>query len=144
MARLNSFRVDSRLIEQGEWVSPGEEYDDLEILTRGLTDQYSDARAAKLRRAALRYGGDVNKLPGSITRDITVECMIDHVLLDVRHLSDEDGNPIDFAGFKELLRNPDYSDLVIAALKAAAIVGTQRIRNAEDAEKNSPKHSKRN
>jgi hypothetical protein len=117
-------------------VRVGEEFDDLEIKTRGLTDQYHDARAAKLRRAALQHGGDVNKLPLAVTRRILVECLGDHVLLDVRNLENESGEPVSFDQFKALLAEPDYADLVVAALKAAAQVGLTRQAETEDAVKN--------
>lgn len=142
MAKLNSFKVDSKLIEHGEWVSPGEEYDDLEIKCRGFTDTYTDVRSAKMRRAAMRFGGDVNKVPISLSREITVDCMIDHVLLDVRNIQDEHGQPVTFEQFCQLLKTPDYYDLVLACLRAAAVVGTHRIDDVQDAAKNLPKHSK--
>jgi hypothetical protein len=143
MARLSRFRVDSTLLNEGEWVHPDEaEYDDLEIKTRGFTDAYTDSRAVKLRRAAQRYGNDVARVPAHISRDITIEALIQHCLLDVRNIVDDNGNPITFDAFCNLLRNPDYADLVVAALKAASIVGMQHDGDREDATKNSPKPSK--
>jgi len=137
MARIAAFRVDSKKIEQGEWVSPGEEYDDLEILTRGYTDVYTDARAAKLRRAAVGFGGDTTKIPNAISRAIVVECLIQHVLLDVRHLADDQGAPVPFAAFCDLLRNPDYADLLTASIRAAGMVGLRRKADVDDALGNS-------
>lgn len=136
MASIKNFRVDSKAVESGAWVSPGDEFDDLEIMTRGVTDIYNDARNAKLRRAAVRYGGDVSKIPSAISRGITVDCLIEHVLIDVRHLVDETGNQISFAQFCEMLHNADYLDLVVACLKAAAIVGLSKQNEIEDAKKN--------
>lgn len=137
MAKLSAFRVDSKAINQGAWIKPGEEYDDLEILTRGFTDAYTDARAAKVRRVALHYGNDANKIPAAEQRAITVDCLISHVLLDVRGLSDDAGNPVPFGQFCDLLRDPDFSDLFVACIKAATMVGTQRRQDAADAVGNS-------
>lgn len=137
MARLSGFKINSKAIENGQWVSPGEEYDDLQILTRGFTDLYTDARAAKLRRAALAYSGETTKVPNSIQREILVECMIEHVLLDVRNLTDDQGSPVDFARFCDLLRDPDYADLVTASIRAASLVGKQRLADTKDAAGNS-------
>lgn len=136
MARLSSFRVDSKAVEEGAWVSPGAEFDDLEIRTRGVTDTYNDQRNAKMRRAAIRFGGDLAKVPSAISRGITVDCLIADVLLDVRNIIDDDGKPILFDKFCEMLHSPDYIDLVVACLKAAAIVGLSKANEIDDAKKN--------
>lgn len=137
MARLASFKIDSRAREAGEWQSPGEEYDDLEILTRGFTDAYTDARAARLRRAAMGFGGDASKIPSGSARSITVECLITHCLLDVRGLVDDAGGTVTFARFCDLLRDPDYADLFVAAVRAASLVGMRRAADVQDALGNS-------
>lgn len=125
MARLNAFKIDSQAVESGQWVSPGEEYDDLMIRCRGWNDAYYDALNRKLRRAALPFNGDTTKIPNAISREIRVECLIAHILLDVKGLADDDGNTVDFARFCDLLRNPDYGQLVVAAMTAAGLVGRQ-------------------
>lgn len=136
MARLSAFKVNSAAIEAGEWVSPGEEYDDLMIKTRGYGDAYYDAQAQKMRRAALAHNGDVAKVSNAKTREIRVECLITHLLLDVRGLADDDGNTVDFARFCEMLREPDYGPLVVACQTAAALVGRQAAQDKADAAKN--------
>ncbi|WP_419900650.1 hypothetical protein [Roseomonas sp. USHLN139] len=123
MAKLSSFRLNKIALEQGEWISPGDEYDDLEIRTRGLTDQYRDALAAKLRRAATGFGGDQSKIPGAIFRRHVVDALREHVLLDVRNIEDDAGKPLAFADFCKLLADVEYSDLREACLRAAAMVG---------------------
>jgi hypothetical protein len=133
MARLSSFKIDSKAREQGEWVSPGDEYGNLEILTRGFTDSYTDARAAKVRRAAMQFGGDASKIPSAVSRAISVDCMIAHVLLGVRGLEDDTGQPVEFAAFVGLLRDPDYGDLFVAAVRAASMVGMRKVADINDA-----------
>lgn len=123
MTKLSAFKIDSKALENGEWVQPGEEYGTLEILTRGFTDAYVDAKAARMRKVALGFAGDVNKIPNAIGRAITTECLIAHVLLDVRGIEGDDGQPIGFAAFCDLLRDPDYSDLLNAVVAAAAQSG---------------------
>jgi hypothetical protein len=137
MAKLSSFRQDSRAIQEGEWVRVGEEYDDLEIRTRGFTDAYFDAQAARQRKAAVGFGGDVTKLPSAIRRQINVECLIQHVVLDVRNLTHDDGRPVTKEEFYDLLRDPDYAELVIACFRAASLVGQRRAADLEEAEGNS-------
>lgn len=137
MAKLSSFRTNSKAIQEGEWVKVGEEYDDLEIKTRGFSDVYFDAQAAKQRRAATGFGGDVTKLPSALRRSINVEALIAHVVLDVRNLTDDAGKPVTKDQFCDLLRNDDYAELVVACFKAAGQVGQRKAADIEDAVGNS-------
>lgn len=142
-AKLSSFRVDSHLVESGEWVFPDQDvYDELEIKTKGFNDRYTDARSSKLRRASQKFGNDISRIPTSTSRDITVECLIAHCLLDVRGIVDDNGKSITFDKFCDLLRSPDYPDLIIAALKAVAVVGLVKASEIEEATANLAKPSK--
>ena len=137
MATLSSFRVDSKAIETGEWVKAGEEFDDLELLTRGLTDQYTDSHQAALRKAARSLGGDTRAIPLAISRAILVEKLLQHVLLDVRNLKDDAGNAVTMAQFAEILRSDDYPELLAACVKAANRVGIAKAAELADAAGNS-------
>lgn len=139
MAKLSQFKQNSRAIQEGEWVRVGEEYDDLEIQTRGLTDSYYDAQASRQRRAAVSLGGDVSKLPSAIRRRINIECLIEHVLLTppVRNLQHDNGREVTGAEFEDMLRDPDYPELFLACFKAAAQVGQKRAEDLEEAKGNS-------
>lgn len=136
MARLAAFKVDSHAIETGQWVSPGEEYDDMELLVRGMTDAYFDAQAAKLRRASIAFGGDAAKVPNATHKQIRAECLAQHVFLDVRNLNGPDGEAITADQFRSLLLNPDYSELVVAVIKAASQVGRGAAEELADAKGN--------
>jgi hypothetical protein len=133
MAKLSAFKTDSKAIHEGEWIRVGEEYDDLDIRTRGFTDAYFDAQAAKQRKAAVGFGGDVSKLPSALRRQINIECLLAHVVLDVRNLQHDDGRNVTFEEFKEMLRDPDYGELLSACFKAASMVGQRRAADLEDA-----------
>jgi hypothetical protein len=133
MAKLSGFKVDAAAHKDGAWVQPGPEYGDLEFLTRGFTDEYRDAQAARLRRAAVSLGGDPTKIPAAIQRSIMVDCVTRFVLRDVRNLEDADGQPVDFPSLCALLHKPEYPDLLTAALQAAAVVGRQTAQDVEDA-----------
>ena len=136
MAKLSQLKHHHAAITEGEWIRVGDEYDDLEILTRGITDLYLDAQAAKQRRAAVGFGGDVDRLPVAIRRKINVECLIAHVVLDVRNLTDDAGQPVSFAQFKELLHGRDYTPLVSACFLAASQVGRRTAADLEEASGN--------
>lgn len=135
MATLRNFKQDSQAIENGEWVLVGGEFDDLEVHTKGMTDQYFDLQAAKLNKAARSVGGDVNRLPGKVRRQITVDCIINTLFLDVRNLyhDDEKKEPVTKEEFIELLRDPDYMELVVAVMRAAGRVGQARAEAVEEA-----------
>jgi hypothetical protein len=139
MAKLNQFRQNASAIQQGEWVRVAEEYDDLEIQTRGFTDAYFDAQAARQRRAAVGMGGDVSKLPSALKRSINLDCMIAHVLLTppVRNLVDDDGEPVSADAFFSMLRDPNYASLLNACFIAAAQVGQRRADDVTEAVGNS-------
>ena len=133
MAKLSQLKQDHAAITEGEWIRVGDEYDDLEILTRGITDLYLDAQAAKQRRAAVGFGGAADRLPVAIRRQINVECLIAHVVLDVRNLTDDAGQPVSFAQFKDLLHDRDYTPLVSACFLAASQVGRRVAADVEEA-----------
>ncbi len=134
MAKLSIFKINSNAVRDGEWVRVGEEFDDLEIQTRGFTDQFNDVRAAKLRRAAqLGHSGDVARLPAADFREINIDCIADLCLQDVRNLVDEAGNKVGFADFCALLRHPDYPKLYEAVLRAIGQVGIIRAQSVQAA-----------
>lgn len=141
MAKLSRFKADLARVNDGAWVTLGEEYGEIEIKTRGFTDVYNDARGAKIRRAASRYGGDALKIPQAEVRAILIELLIKHCLLDVRNLEDEKGEPVSFALFCDLLQEDQFSDLYGAALAAANLVSTEREQDLADSKKSSPKPS---
>jgi hypothetical protein len=132
MAKLSRFKQDHKAITEGEWITL-EEFDGLEIFTRGYNDDYEDARSRKQRQAAVSMGGNVDRLPIAIKRKINVECLIAHVVRDVRNLTDDDGRPVPFPEFCDLLRDPDFYDLVVACYAAAAQVGQRRQFDLEEA-----------
>ncbi|EHM01157.1 hypothetical protein HMPREF9946_02232 [Acetobacteraceae bacterium AT-5844] len=141
MAKLSQFRQNSTAIIKGEWVPVGDEFGDLEILTRGFTDEYYDAQAARQRVAARDFDGDVSRLPTATRRSINLDCLIDHVLLGVRNLEHDEGpqagKPVTLEEFHDLLRNPDYAELVAGCFKAPARVGRRRKADLADAVGNS-------
>lgn len=141
MASLARFKSDLTKINEGTWVTLDENYGEIEIKTRGFTNAYNDARGARIRRAALRFGGDALKIPTSDVRAILVELLIKHCLLDVRNLEDEKGQPVSFALFCELLNEDAYSDLYGAALAAANQVSTEREQDLAESKKSSLKPS---
>jgi hypothetical protein len=141
MASLSAFKQNSRAREEGEWISPGPEFGDLQVKVRGLTFGYTDARAALDRMASMRHRCEVSALPAKVAHSNMVEALCSEVVLDVRNLEDDSATPpraITADEFRALLRSPDYADLVGAVLRATAFVGHEREATAKAAEGNSP------
>lgn len=138
MAKLKNFRRDlAKALDTGEWIRVGDEYDDMEILTRGFTDEYTDMRNAVGRRLAIqRYRGDSTKITNAENRNLTVDCLAEKCLLNVRNLVGDDDQPVTLPAFVEMMRNPEYSDLFNAAIAACANVGRARSADRDDDVKN--------
>lgn len=128
MAKLSDFKRNmAKVLDSGEWVNPGDEYNGLEILTKGFTDKYTDMRNNLLRRTAVqKYRGDASKITTAESRAMTIDCLEAECLLGVRNLADETGEPVTLSAFVMMLRDPDYKDLFDAALVACANVGRAR------------------
>jgi hypothetical protein len=133
-------KIDSRRLESGEWVKPGEDWRDLEIQTRGHTDKFVNSHQKRLRQAAKSLNGNIEALPIEIKRAALLEALIEHCLLGVRGLGtrDPDGSvrTVTFPEFVDMLRSGDYPKLVTAAILASAQVGEKRSDDVEDAIKN--------
>lgn len=138
MANLSKFKRNlSAARERGEWVQVGIAYDDLEILTRGFTHEYTDMRNQAMRNLAVRkYRGDAMLITTDESNGITVDCLAAKSLLGVRNLNDDSGQPVELPAFIEMLRDIDYSDLLDAACIACANVGKSRAADAEADVKN--------
>lgn len=123
MATLKNFRKDTRAINDGAWVRVNEAiYDDLEILTRGFTDEFVDAQNRRMAYAAERYNGDRGQIPNAVQRDINAALAREFLVLDVRNLTDDDGTPLGLDAFLATLNDPAYLDLARACFDAASQV----------------------
>lgn len=137
MLSLADLKTDSAAIADGMWVKI-DKYPGLEIKSRGYTDQFVDAQAQRLRKAAERFRGDVSAIPNAVRRKINAGLLRDFLVLDVKglHHDREQKNPVTVDEFKELLGNPDYRELMAACWEAAALVTTKASEHAEEAEGN--------
>ena len=132
MRKISAFKKNPAVQAEGVWKRP-DAGEDLEIKSRGFTDEYTDAQAAKQRQAAKGFGGDTEKLPAALKRKINVECLIKHSLVDVRGLEDDAGKSVKFDAFCEMLRSGDYPALVSAAFMAAALASDERESDLKEA-----------
>ena len=132
--KLSAVRRDPSVFKSGEWVHlPGDEFDGAAILTRGFTDAYMNAKNAAFRRVSSAYGG-AEKVPVEKNREVVINAMVDHVLLDVRGIEDDAGQPITLDAFVACLRDqPSYEYLYTAVIAATAMAGVKRAADIEEA-----------
>jgi hypothetical protein len=140
MAKLSFLTADTAA-EEGDWVSPGLEYDDLEIRTRGYTDKYQDALRQRLFVAAKRHSGQVDRIPENDRREIGAKCLLQHVTMDVRNLHHEDGREVTFDELKQMVLEPRFRPLLDACYAAANLVHARRQSDLEEAAGNSERPS---
>lgn len=145
MARLKDFRTDTHALTDGVWIRVNESlYGDLEIMARGFTDDFVDARNARMKKAAKRYGQDETQIPNAELRDINASLLRDFLLMNVRNLEGDDGNPVPFVEFSATLTDPSYSQLAKACWDAAIKVSSLNVEELEDAVGNSQRPSRSN
>lgn len=123
MAKLSDFRSDSKAISDGVWVLVDPVmFDDIEILSRGYTDDFIDAQNAMIRKYAQRYNGDKERITNAQYREINATLMREYLVVDVRGLLDDKDTPVTVAGFHEMLFKNEYTRLARAVWEAAGRV----------------------
>ena len=134
MAKLSTFRTDTRAVNDGAFVRVDEaQFGDLEIKTRGFTDAFVDAQNARLTKAALSHDGDQSRIPNAERRAINAGLLRDHLVLDVRNLEGDDGLPVTREAFLDLLDQPEYGRLMGACWRAAAKINARGAEQAAEA-----------
>lgn len=135
MAKLSSFLTDTKAINDGAWVVVNEAlYDDFAIKTKGFTDEFVDAQAARVKRVRADAGiSDDVVLPNALQREINASLLRDHLVLDVRNLEGDDGAPITVEAFHDLLDKPNAARLVRACWEAASKVSARTAKANEEA-----------
>lgn len=137
MAKLSQLRTNTAALNDGEWMLLGLEFDDVEVKVRGQTNAFIDAQNRRLQRAARSYGGEVGRIPIAVLRKHNADLLIEHLLLDVRNLTDDAGKPIGIDQFRELLQQPEYAEIVVACYVASRAVGKVREEETEEVKGNS-------
>lgn len=128
-------------MRDGEWVSPGPEFGEVELKTRAMLPAYYDKLAALTAREARRVGGE-NKIGMEFRNRSICACLVEFCLQDIRGLEhDETGQPVTFPEFCDMILSEDYAELATMAIVATSQVGRAREAELEDATKNLPKPS---
>lgn len=138
MVDLAEFRVDTKAINDGVWIRVDEQdYQDLEILSRGFVDDFVDAQNARMAKAAEAYGGDKTRIPNSVMRQVNATLLEDFLVIDVRNLT-ANGEPVKVADFHAMLYDPAFSKLARASWLASSRVTTRSATQLAAASGNSP------
>lgn len=135
--KLNAVRVDPRAQTEGEWYEfPS--FDGFAVRARG--NLYAPYRAAldHARRRAARRSPDAI-VPPDMLEQITMEEIVNHLLLDWRGLLGDDGQPIEFSKDKarDLLLDPAYRPLGDLVVQAVVAIGQETEAERAAAAKNS-------
>ncbi len=91
-------------IVHGMWVKPGPDFGDLEIQTRGVTDEYIDASQRTRGLNEARFAPD--PVPNAVARATEVDLFLRHQFLGVRGLTrgtGEEAKAVEDHEFRELL-----------------------------------------
>jgi hypothetical protein len=140
MARLSTITA-AEIPDEGVWIAPGGETDDIEFQTSGFTDAYTDAQNRKHRRLATAYGG-LDSVPVALLRKANLDTLLEQrCVTGIRNLTDENEQPVTWERVKEMVYEPQYKPLVDGMFNAARLATLRRQADVEDAEGNSARSS---
>ena len=123
--KLSAVKVDSDVIEQGEWVDhpfvPG-----VEVKVRGVGNADFRRLAPKLTRQFTPAQRDA-VIPAADQDRITVELLVETILIDWRGLEEEDGSPLPYSKerARQILSDPDLRIFRDGVDQAATVVATR-------------------
>jgi hypothetical protein len=125
---------------EGDWIAPGGDMDDIEFLTVGFNDRYTDAQATAHRRLARAYGDDLGRVPVALLRKANLECLVKHSVFGIKNLKDG-GREVSWDEAKKMIFEPKYKPLGDGMFAAARLATSRRAADLEDAEGNSVRSS---
>ncbi len=136
--KLSSIRVDSALIEQGDWVDGIPDLTGVRILARGVNNADYRLLEGKMVREIPRSQRSEGVSPADQDK-IAGKLLLETVVLDVEGLTEDDGvTPIKYTkdlGAK-LLLDPDFRVFQAGAAYAGAVVAQRRKADEEVEVKN--------
>lgn len=139
MVELSEFKTDTKAINDGVWIRVNEAtYGNLEILSRGFTDDFVDAQSARMTKTAEAIGCPRDQIPNSKLREVNATLLEDFLVVDVRNLLTK-GEPIPVSDFHAMLYDPAYNKLSRACWDAASKITTRSAAQLENARGNLPR-----
>lgn len=139
MAKLKAFQRDTAALEVGVWINPDPEFSDIELLVKGRDaayyDKYTIAIRDVVRRAkrdgTLQSNQGLNDLPPSTRDSIENEVMLQHYVLGVRNLEDDEG-PVKIADFRKIAMTEKFRPLLSLAQTAFLMATERRAADREE------------
>ena len=139
MAKLKEFQRDTAALEGGVWINPDPDFSDIQLLVRGRDAAYYDKYTVAIREVVRRAKRDgtlqsnqgLNDLPPSTRDNIENEVMLQHYILDVRNLEDDDG-PVKIAEFRKMAITEQFRPLLSMAQTAFLMATERRAADREE------------
>jgi hypothetical protein len=139
MAKLKAFQRDTAALEVGVWINPDPEFSDIELLVKGRDaayyDKYTIAIRDVVRRAkrdgTLQSNQSLNDLPPSTRDSIENEVMLQHYVLGVRNLEDDEGL-VKIADFRKMAMTEQFRPLLSLAQTAFLMATERRAADREE------------
>lgn len=133
---LRALVRDSKTMRDGEWVSLGQEWLNIQVLVRGLGHDYNDNINGRQRALAKAYPG--REVPSEMAAAEMTEALIECALVDAKAPEDVllDGQPVTLETFSKLLREPGATELVNAVILATNRVGRAKTETVKAAKGN--------
>jgi hypothetical protein len=95
----------------------------------------------RTQHLAESYGNDATKIPNAEQRRLNASLMEDFLIIGVRNLHGDNGEPVSLEDFHALLYQPDYNRLSRVCWEAVSRVSSRSIAQIEAAAKNLPSDS---
>lgn len=136
--KLSAIRVDSEVIEQGDWVNSIPDLPGIRIKARGTNNSDYRILEAKLVREIPR-GDRVEGVAPSDQDRIAGRLLLETVVIDVDGLTEDDGKtPLKYTREigERLLLDPDYRVFAAGAAYAGSVIAARRKAVAETETKN--------
>lgn len=141
--KLSAMKINSAAIEQGEWVgskhgSPIPDMGDLNLKVRGIGNADFRVLQSKLFDGTPRNERPNGRLLPKAAERVTVECLVETILIDWDGVQDDQGEPLPFNKdlARKILSDPDLRLFREAVMWASAQVGELRAGDSEAAAKN--------
>ena len=140
--KLNDMKINSAAVEQGEWVGskygmPIPDMGDLNLKVRGIGNADFRVLQSKLFDATPRNQRPNNRLSPEAAERVTVECLVETILIDWDGIEDESGTvPYSKDQARQILSNRDLRPFREAVMWASSQVGELRAGDSEAAAKN--------
>ena len=139
MAKLKAFQRDTASLEDGVWINPDPEFSDIELRVKGRDAAYYDKYTIAIREVVRRAKRDgtlqsnqgLNDLPPSTRDSIENEVMLQHYVLDVRNLEDDEG-PVTIADFRKMAITEQFRPLLSMAQTAFLMATERRAADREE------------